>query len=103
VDEEGQAEFLQKRHARVVDLRALHHHPVDRAVGGHLAIGILGAVGADHRQEHVVAFAGIDLARAGEEIGEDGVHHLGLARKRDDMADGHGTPGGETARAALGV
>jgi hypothetical protein len=102
VDKEGQAKFLQKRHARVVDLRALHHHPVDRAVGGHLAIGILGAVGADDRQEHVVPFAGIDLPGAGEEIGENGVHHLGLARKRDDMADGHGTTGGETARPAVG-
>jgi hypothetical protein len=102
MDEERNAELLQKRHAGVVDLGALEHHAIDRAVGHHLAIRILRAAGADHRQQHVVAFAHIDLARTGEEIGEDRVHHLGPACKRDDVADRHGAPRGQAARTRIG-
>jgi hypothetical protein len=55
------------------------------------------------RQDHIIAVAGIDLARAGDEIGEDGVHDFMPCGDGDDMAHGKGAARSQADGAGVGA
>ena len=98
--DEGQAEALAEVDAPVVHPGRGDDRPVDGAAAGEGLVD-LALLGLGHdRQDHVVAFARIDLAGAEEEIGEDRVDDL-VAAEGDDVSDRHGPAGGESLRRAV--
>jgi hypothetical protein len=101
VDDEGQADLLEERDARIARAGGMDDEPVDRALGGELAVDPRLVAVVHDREHHVIAAAEVGLARAGDEVGEDRVHDLVLGGERDHVADRHGAPRGERAGAGV--
>ena len=93
VNHEGQPDVAHKGDTAVVDPRAVNDHPVNRALGAQLSVGV-GLVGVrDDRQNQIVVCGGIGFTGTRDKVREDRIDDFMLGRHRNDMADGHGATG----------
>ncbi len=101
MNDEGEAEFGQKRDPGVIDPGAVQHDTVNRAACLEVAVRIGLILVTNDRQQQIIALFGIALAGTGDEIGKDGVHHLVLARHGQQMPDRHGATSGQSRGARI--
>ena len=88
-----QADFGQKRDARIVVARSMHDHAIHRALGLERAVVLLLGVVRYDRQYHVIVVARIDLAGACNEIRENRIDDFVAGRDRKQGANRHRTTG----------
>ena len=101
--DKGHSKVAQHTDAGVVGFGRVDDDTVDGATRHEVAVGaFLGLVGHDG-QDHVIAVAGIGLARTCDEIGKDRVHDFAAGVQRDDVTHSQGAPGGQTDRAGIGA
>ena len=97
MDEEWHAEFAQEVDPRLQPAGGMHHDAVHPPLRDQRAVAGLLLLGRNDGEDHVIAGRRVDLAGAGDEVGEMRIDVL-IGGKRHHMPDRHGTSG----RQALG-